>query len=89
MVDGHLADTETSAEHSHHHPHRAYKDIRQLLQESSLLPRVKELSLSAFAHLAKAESEAHGIPEDDVEFHEVGSDDATLILSEWLLRSRS
>ena len=76
MVNGHLADTDVSGQHSHHHPHRPYKDIRRLLQESSLSPRVKDLSLAAFACLAKAESEAHGIPEDDVEFHEVGSDDA-------------
>jgi len=77
LIDGRLADT-TDSTHSvhHHHEHRPYKQIRRLLEKSSLSSSVKDLALSAFAHLAKAEAEAHGISEDDVEFHEVGSDDA-------------
>ena len=77
LIDGRLADTPDSGHPAHHHhEHRPYKQIRQLLEQSSLSSSVKDHALSAFAHLAKAEAEAHGISEDDVEFHEVGSDDA-------------
>lgn len=63
-------------EHLHHHGHRPWRVIRDMIAESELAEPVKALAQDAFLRLAKAEAHAHGVPVDDVEFHEVGSDDA-------------
>lgn len=64
----------------HHHArgrgHRPWRVVRERLAASGLAPRVKGFAQDAFRRLAEAESLAHGIPLDEVEFHEVGSDDA-------------
>jgi uncharacterized protein (TIGR00299 family) protein len=62
--------------HRHAHPHRAYRDIRGQIAESALAPQVKTLALDVFARLAEAEGRIHGVPPDDVSFHEVGAADA-------------
>lgn len=58
------------------HPHRAWPDIRALLQESALSAEVRGPALAVFARLAEAEAHVHGVEPDDVVFHEVGSWDA-------------
>lgn len=65
-------------EHDHGHHHRHLADIRQLIQESSLSDRVKENSLKIFEILAVAEGQVHGVPVEDVHFHEVGATDSIL-----------
>lgn len=60
----------------HHHPHRTFRDIRQLLLESSLPRPAVERALAIFGHLAEAEGRIHGRPADDVAFHEVGAVDS-------------
>ncbi len=64
----------------HHHPghgsHRHYRDIRAMLEESSLEERVRETALRIFARLAAAEGRVHGVPAEDVAFHEVGAVDS-------------
>lgn len=57
-------------------PHRAWSDLRALLEEAGLAEPVRDLALSAFAVLADAEASAHGVPRDDVHFHEVGAWDS-------------
>jgi uncharacterized protein (TIGR00299 family) protein len=64
------------AHDKHHHAHRPYRVIRERLEASSLSPRTKQLALEAFRLLAEAEGRVHGVAADDVELHEVGSDDA-------------
>ena len=76
IIDGHLADTEVSKEQSHHHEHRPYKKIKDILETATLDIEVKEIALRAFRLLAEAEAKAHGVEIEEVEFHEVGSDDA-------------
>lgn len=61
-------------EHDHHH--RAWRDIRTLLEGSDLPPRVRDRSLATFTLLADAEAKIHGVDIDDVEFHEVGAIDS-------------
>ncbi|GAB3625035.1 nickel pincer cofactor biosynthesis protein LarC [Mariniluteicoccus endophyticus] len=62
--------------HAHAHPHRPWREVRRLLDDADLDPRVLALAHAAFERLAYAEGAVHGIDPDDVEFHEVGSLDA-------------
>jgi uncharacterized protein (TIGR00299 family) protein len=55
--------------------YRHYREIRTLLEEVELAPRVRERALDAFARLAEAEGRVHGIPADEVHFHELGAVD--------------
>lgn len=61
--------------HSHHH-HRTFADIRKMIEESRLSPRVQELSIAVFSALAQAEGKVHGMPPEKVHFHEVGATDS-------------
>src|ERR1700678_1150112 len=67
-------------EHSaHHHEHehgRNLAQIRSLLTSADLTQRARDLSLSAFSLLAQAEGRIHGVPPEQVHFHEVGAVDA-------------
>jgi len=56
--------------------HRHYAEIRRRLSDWPLPERVRSRSLAVFAALAEAEAALHGVPVDEVEFHEVGSLDA-------------
>lgn len=58
------------------HGHRPYREIRRLLEDSGLSPRVLERALAIFTKLAAAEGKVHGLPPDDVQFHEVGAIDS-------------
>lgn len=55
---------------------RSLSDILDLIEKSGLNQRVKERSTRIFEHLAEAEARVHGIPIEEVEFHEVGAIDA-------------
>src|SRR6185295_2555309 len=53
------------------HAHRAFRDIRGMLEGSTLDPTTKRHALAIFTKLAEAEGHVHGVAPDDVEFHEV------------------
>lgn len=61
-------------------PHRTWASIRALLEDSrgreGVPERTLDLALAAFARLAEAEGATHGVPADDVHFHEVGALDS-------------
>jgi hypothetical protein len=59
-------------------PHRKFSDIKALFNESGLEPRVREKSLAVFERLADAEGRVHGVPPENVRFHEVGAADSIL-----------
>lgn len=63
--------------HSHHH-HRGYRDIVQMIENSDLSANVKEISLNMFKRIGEAEGKIHGVPLDDVHFHEVGAVDSII-----------
>jgi hypothetical protein len=77
-VHGEHPDPPHGHSHAAHdvHGHRAYREIRTLLATSALPARVRDRALAVFARLAEAEGEAHGVPTDQVTFHEVGALDA-------------
>lgn len=58
------------------HHHRNLKDIEDIINNSSLSKRVKELSVKIFLKVAEAEAKIHGKPLMDVHFHEVGALDS-------------
>lgn len=65
--------------HSHGHAHshgRRYSEIRRLIERASLAPAVKARALAIFEALGRAEAKVHGVPVEDVHFHEVGAVDA-------------
>uniref|UniRef100_UPI0010415785 LarC family nickel insertion protein n=1 Tax=Candidatus Protofrankia californiensis TaxID=1839754 RepID=UPI0010415785 len=58
------------------HVRRTWPDVRRLLTQAPLTDTVREQAVATFAALAEAEAIVHGIPADDVHFHEVGALDA-------------
>lgn len=62
--------------HAHEHHHRSYAQVQEVLASLDLTPRARSLAEKTFRLLAQAESKAHGVPVDEVHFHEVGAIDA-------------
>jgi len=62
----------------HKHEHRHLSDIEKIISGSSLSDEVKKLSMEIFMKLATAESIVHGIPVEEVHFHEVGAIDSII-----------
>lgn len=56
--------------------HRTFTDIKNLISKSKLSAKVKELSISIFFNLAKAEAKVHSCKVSEVHFHEVGAVDS-------------
>jgi len=57
-------------------PARDWAAIQALLQGTPLDPRVRDAAVAIFTALARAEAQAHDVPEESVHFHEVGAVDA-------------
>ena len=66
---------EAGIEHTHH-AHRNFKDIENIIVNSTLSDRVKKLSLDIFMKVAEAEAKVHGKSLYEVHFHEVGAVDS-------------
>ncbi len=58
--------------------HRSWKTIRGILEAAELAEPVRSRALDAFARLAAAEAKVHGVPPEDVHFHELGAADTLL-----------
>lgn len=56
--------------------HRTWRDIREMLGTAAMPARVRDTAMRAFSLLAAAEGDVHGVPADDVVFHEVGAVDS-------------
>ena len=71
------------------HPHRRFAEVRAWIRKSGLSRPVAEGATAIFALLAEAEAEVHGIPVEDVTFHEVGAWDsiADVVCAAWLIDS--
>lgn len=64
--------------HHHHHHHRSWRTIRAQLEAAQLDEPVHARAVAVFTRLAEAEGGIHGVPPDEIHFHELGSVD-TLI----------
>lgn len=62
-------------EHHHHH-HSSMRDIEQIVSGLDVPEKVKQDILAVYALIAEAESHAHGVPVEEIHFHEVGTMDA-------------
>ena len=75
-------------QHKHHHDHvheghehedqRNFSEIKQLILHSKLSAWVKQKSIAVFQRIAVAEGKIHGLPPNEVHFHEVGAVDSIL-----------
>ena len=63
-------------DHGHHHEHRGLHEILHIIEQADMTERAKETAVRIFRILAEAESKAHGVPADQVPFHEVGAVDS-------------
>ena len=62
--------------HSHPHVHRNLHDICEIIDRLDDREEVKALARKMFEIVAEAESKAHGLPIEEVHFHEVGAVDS-------------
>ena len=60
------------------HSHNSWREIRQLIERSTLTDTTKGLALRIFERIAIAEAQVHGKNVEDVGFHEVGALDSIL-----------
>lgn len=63
-------------EHSGDHSHTSWRDIRTRLSNSPLTEDVQRHAIAIFGLLAEAEGRVHGVPVEEVTFHEVGNADS-------------
>lgn len=60
----------------HHHHHTSLQDVRHILEHMDISDSVRYHAQSIYDSIAEAESHAHGLPVDQIHFHEVGTLDA-------------
>jgi hypothetical protein len=68
-------DGQDGSGHDHGHG-RNFSQIKELIQRSALSDWVKQKSLAVFQRIAVAEGKIHGLPPEEVHFHEVGAVDS-------------
>lgn len=74
---GHFREGTEAHSHGHaSHMHRGMKEIRDIINAGQLTEGARALALRIFEILAEAEARAHGVPADEVHFHEVGAVDS-------------
>ncbi len=58
------------------HEHAHHREIRSRIEQAELSDFVRHKSLAIFERIALAEAKIHGVPVDEVAFHEVGAIDS-------------
>jgi len=73
----HSHDHDHSHDHSHGgHSHNSYHDIEHRIGHLKISDSIKQNALAVYKLIAEAESHAHGVPVNQIHFHEVGEMDA-------------
>ena len=68
-------ETEHMHDHHHHH-HGSMSDVRSIVSRLRIPTTVKLDILAVYEEIAQAESHVHGVPVEQIHFHEVGNMDA-------------
>lgn len=76
--DDHDHDHNHDHAHDHPHMHRNLQDIYTIIDRMDANDHVKQLAKRMFLIVAEAESKAHGLPIEQVHFHEVGAVDSII-----------
>lgn len=67
--------------HAHHHEehvheHRGLPEVLEIIENAKISERARGTAIEIFRILASAEAKAHGVPIEQVHFHEVGAVDS-------------
>jgi uncharacterized protein (TIGR00299 family) protein len=73
---GGFAATQVSIDAPPEHEHRHLPEVEEILERGRLTETQRALALRIFRRLAEAEAAVHGIPVEQVHFHEVGALDS-------------
>lgn len=73
---GEAHDHDHAHDGGHRHEHRGMVEIGAIIDAADMTDRAKEIARAVFAVIAEAEARAHGVPVDQVHFHEVGAIDS-------------
>lgn len=71
-----VADEEECECVHHHHHHSQLSDITHIVSHLQVSDKVKNQVLDIYEMIAQAESKVHGVPVEQIHFHEVGAMDA-------------
>ena len=63
-------------EHHHHHHHNTLHNIEHTIGHLNISDNIKQNAISVYKLIAEAESHSHGVPVNQIHFHEVGELDA-------------
>ena len=72
----HEHEHEHEGEHHHHHHHTSLQEVREFMHSLPLPQKAVEDAIAVYDLIAEAESTVHGMPVENIHFHEVGSLDA-------------
>ena len=72
----HHHDHDHGHEHHHDHTHGGMADIAHIISHLNISDKVRRDVLAVYDLIAQAESHAHGVPVQQIHFHEVGTMDA-------------
>lgn len=71
--------------HHHGHVHRNLSDVKEILQKIPMGENARARAERVFEIVAQAEAKAHGIPVEEVHFHEVGAVDSIIDIAGFAL----
>ena len=72
----HIEEDEHLHDHPYDHHHGSMEEIRSIVSRLPIPTMVKLDIMAVFGEIAAAESRVHGVPVEQIHFHEVGSMDA-------------
>lgn len=74
----HVHDHASEHDHRQEDFQRSLQDVSEIIANSNISAKAKELATRIFLRLARAEANVHGIPIEQIHFHEVGAIDAII-----------